>query len=51
VSICKHLLAVRKLVNKKFTYLKHILSIEEDGFVNHLDDMGEDDVVSPPQSP
>jgi hypothetical protein len=51
VSICKHLLAVKKLVDEEFTYLKRILSIEEDGFVNNLDDVGEDDIVSPPQSP
>jgi len=51
VSICKHLFAVRKLVDEEFTYLKRILSIEEDGFINNLDDVGEDDVVSLVQSP
>jgi hypothetical protein len=51
VSICKHLLVVRKLVEEEFTYLKRILFIEESGFVNNLDDVEEDDVVSPPQSP
>ena len=51
MSISKHLLAVRKLVDEEFTYLKRILSIEEGEYVNNLDDVGEDDVVSPPQSP
>lgn len=51
VSICKHLLAVRKLVDVEFTYLKRILFVEEGGFVNNLDDVGEDDVTSPPQNP
>ena len=50
VLICKHLLAIRKLVDEEFAYLKRILSIEENGFVNNLDDVGEDDVVSPLQS-
>ena len=48
VFICKHLLAVRKLVNEEFTYLKRILFVEEGGFV---DDVEENDVVSPPHSP
>ena len=51
VSICKHLLAVRKLVDEEFTYLKRILFVEEGGFVNNLDDVEENDVISPPQSP
>lgn len=41
VSICKHLLAVRKLVEEEFTYLKRILFVEEGGFVNNLDDVEE----------
>ena len=51
VSICKHLLVVRKLVEEEFTYLKRILFVEEGGFVNNLDNVKENDVVSPPQSP
>ena len=51
MSICKHLLAVKKLVDKEFTYLKCILSVEENGFVDNLNDMGEDDVVFHLQSP
>ena len=51
VFICKHLLAVKKLVDEEFTYVKRISFIEENGFVNNLDDVGEDDVASPPQSP
>ena len=35
VSIYKHLLAVKKLVDEEFTYLKRILSIEDYGFVNN----------------
>ena len=31
--------------------MKRILSIEENGFVNNLHDVQEDDVVSPLQSP
>ena len=50
VSIWKHVIVVRKLVDEKFTYLKHILSIEKDGFVNNLNDVGEDDVDSPSQN-
>ena len=38
VSICKHLLAVKKLMDEEFTYLKCILSIEENGFINNLDE-------------
>lgn len=34
VSICKYLVVVRKLMDEKFTYMKHILSIEKDIFVN-----------------
>ena len=49
-SICKHMFVVKKLVDEEFTYLKCILSIEENGFVNNLDDVGEDDVVSLPQN-
>ena len=28
-----------------------MLHVEEDGFVNNFDDVGENDVVSPPHSP
>ena len=51
VSICKYLLVVRKLMDKKITYLKRILSIEEDEFVNNLNDVRKNDVVFFPQSP
>ena len=51
MSICKHILPIRKLVDEQFTYLKRILSIEENRFVNNLHDVEEDDVVSPLQSP
>jgi hypothetical protein len=51
VSICKHFFAVRKLVEEAFTYLKRILFVEEGGFVNDLNDVEENDVVSPPQMP
>lgn len=30
--------------------MKCILSFEEDGFVNNLDDVGKDDIISPLQS-
>lgn len=32
-------------------YLKCMLHVEEDGFVNNFDDVGENDVVSSPHSP
>lgn len=51
LSICRHLLDVRKLVEEEFMYLKCMLHVEEDGFVNNFDDVGENDVVSPPHSP
>ena len=50
VSICKHLLAVRKLVDEEFTYLKRILPIEDDRFVNNLDDVENVDVIFLPHS-
>ena len=47
MSICKRqVLVVKKLLDEEFTYLKYILSIEKNGFVNNLNDVGEDDVVS-----
>ena len=51
VYICKHILAVKSWWTKNSHISKRILSIEENRFVNNLDDMGEDDVVSPSQSP
>lgn len=42
ISICKHLLDVRKLVEEEFISLKCMLHIEEDGLVNNFDDVGED---------
>ena len=38
-------------MDEKFTYLKRILSIEEDEFVNNLNDVRENNVVFSPQSP
>ena len=51
VSICKHLLAMRKLVDEEITHLKRMLLAQEDGFVNNFNDAGEDDVVTLPHSP
>lgn len=39
--IWKHLLDIRKLVDEKFTYLKHMLFIEEDELVKISYDVGE----------
>lgn len=41
ISICKHLIDVRKLVKEKFIYLKCMFHIEEDGLINKFDDVGE----------
>ena len=37
-------------MDEEFTYLKRILPIEENKFLNNLDDVEEDDVVFPSQS-
>lgn len=47
VSICKHLLVVKKLVEVKFTYLKRMLHAKKDEFLINFDDVGEDDIASP----
>jgi hypothetical protein len=51
VSICKHLLAMRKLVEENITHMKCMLPAQENGFVNNFNDVGEDDVITPPHSP